>query len=315
MFDEILERMKIASGAKNDNQLSELLRLSSNSVIIGWRNRNKIPEKRIKQISDEFDINEKWLEFGKGEMKKTKPIDIINTQVQKLVSLYKIANSENIILNFSDLDEIIEKMEKWLFTKIIFEKIESIYYKDEPEEDPESSSYNYEADPIQIHDIQFGIRRREKILIDYILKSIQKADIDCFKYLDYYPLAFQDNEDMMPVINSFGYHIDNPSLGKKATAIKIQQLILESFSFNDMRILIFLKNNIDAIKQIWESWIKCEEISQSKIEEEINYVGELDEFEAECYFHNNEIEEKYSYDDPRKKDDFYEFKILTRASL
>lgn len=309
MFDETLERMKIASGAKNDNQLSELLRLSSNSVIIGWRNRNKIPEKRIKQISDEFDINEKWLEFGKGEMKKTKPIDIINTQVQKLVSLYKIANSENIILDFSDLDEIIEKMEKWLFTKIIFEKIESIYYKDEPEEDPESSSYNYEADPIQIHDIQFGIRRREKFLIDYILKSIQKADVDCFKYLDYYPLAFQDNEDMMPVINSFGYHIDNPSLGKKATAIKIQQLIIDSFSFNDMRILIFLKNNIDEIIRIWGSWIKCEEILQGKIEEEMNYCGELDDSDAECYVHNNEIEEKYIYDDPRKKDDFYEFKF------
>lgn len=309
MFDEILERMKIASGAKNDNQLSELLRLSSNSVIIGWRNRNKIPEKRIKQISDEFDINEKWLEFGKGEMKKTKPIDIINIQVQKLVSLYKIANSENIILNFSDLDEIIEKIEQLLFTKIIFEKIESIYYKDEPEEIPENSSYNYEADSIRIHDIQFGIRRREKTLIDYILKSIKKADTDCFKYLDYYPLTFQDNEDMIPVVNYFGYHIDNPSLGKKATAIRIQQLIIDSFSFNDMRILIFLKNNIDEIIRIWESWIKCEEILQSRIEEEKNYVGELDDSEAECYFHNDEIEEKYFYDDPRKKDDFYEFKI------
>jgi len=65
----ILNRLKQVLNVKTDKELTEKLGISY-STLDTWKNRDKIPEKRLLEFSLKYQVPMDWLLTGEGEMYK-----------------------------------------------------------------------------------------------------------------------------------------------------------------------------------------------------------------------------------------------------
>jgi hypothetical protein len=65
----IIERLRLAHGAKNDSQLAQVLNLGK-SAASNWRHRNSPPVDICFQTACETGVSMDWLLFGVGEMRR-----------------------------------------------------------------------------------------------------------------------------------------------------------------------------------------------------------------------------------------------------
>jgi hypothetical protein len=71
-FDEIMERLKIASNTRSYNALADMLGLSS-SAFANLKKRGSLPYDKIIVLANSLNVSMDWILTGKGEMLKTKP--------------------------------------------------------------------------------------------------------------------------------------------------------------------------------------------------------------------------------------------------
>jgi len=69
----ILIRMKQVLSVKNDKELSKSLDIKY-GTIDGWKTRDSIPQKRLKEFADSYNISLNWLLSGAGEMREDENI-------------------------------------------------------------------------------------------------------------------------------------------------------------------------------------------------------------------------------------------------
>ncbi|WOE69125.1 helix-turn-helix domain-containing protein [Hydrogenimonas thermophila] len=74
-IDPILTRIKSVLNAKNDREMCEKWGISY-STLDTWKNRDKIPEKRLLDFSLKYGVSLDWLLTGKGEPTTFKNINI-----------------------------------------------------------------------------------------------------------------------------------------------------------------------------------------------------------------------------------------------
>ena len=65
----ILNRLKQITNSKTDKELTQKLGISY-STLDTWKNRDKIPEKRLLEFSLKYQVPMEWLLTGEGEMYK-----------------------------------------------------------------------------------------------------------------------------------------------------------------------------------------------------------------------------------------------------
>ena len=65
----ILNRMKQVLNVKTDKELTKKLEMSY-STLDTWKNRDRIPEKRLLEFSLKYQVPMNWLLTGEGEMYK-----------------------------------------------------------------------------------------------------------------------------------------------------------------------------------------------------------------------------------------------------
>jgi transcriptional regulator with XRE-family HTH domain len=75
----IINRLKHILNAKTDRELTEKLGISY-STLDTWKNRDKIPEKRLLEFSLRYQVPFDWLLTGEGEMYKKENNDNINQE-------------------------------------------------------------------------------------------------------------------------------------------------------------------------------------------------------------------------------------------
>ncbi len=71
-FEEIMNRLKIASNTKSYNALADLLGLSS-SGFANLKKRESIPYDKIIGLASSLNVSIDWMLTGEGEMQKTTP--------------------------------------------------------------------------------------------------------------------------------------------------------------------------------------------------------------------------------------------------
>jgi hypothetical protein len=69
-IDKIIERLIIASGAKNQSEMLRIIGFSS-ATASSWKNRGEIPQGSLKRAAITCNVNFDWLMTGEGEMKST----------------------------------------------------------------------------------------------------------------------------------------------------------------------------------------------------------------------------------------------------
>ena len=79
---EIIERLKLAFGAKNDTELRGFLNIG-NATISGWKKRESVPYKEICQANLETGTSIQWLLTGEGEPKEG-AADYVNVPEYKI---------------------------------------------------------------------------------------------------------------------------------------------------------------------------------------------------------------------------------------
>lgn len=67
-IDPILERLRLAVGAKTDKEMCSKIELLNYATLDTWKTRDKIPSQKLRLIASTYKINHIWLEFGEGEM-------------------------------------------------------------------------------------------------------------------------------------------------------------------------------------------------------------------------------------------------------
>lgn len=65
-IDEVLTRMKSLYGAKTRIELCEKMGIGL-STYDTWRNKNRIPDKKIRQIAEDCEVRYEWLLSGEGD--------------------------------------------------------------------------------------------------------------------------------------------------------------------------------------------------------------------------------------------------------
>lgn len=71
-FDEIMDRLKIASNTRSYNALAGMLGLSSNAFA-NLKKRGSLPYDKIIALTNSLNVSMDWILTGKGEMLKTTP--------------------------------------------------------------------------------------------------------------------------------------------------------------------------------------------------------------------------------------------------
>lgn len=79
---EIIERIRIAVGAKNDTELHRFFDIS-NAAASGWRKRGSVPYKEICEAAAIKKVSVNWILTGEGEMKE-RDADYINVPEYKI---------------------------------------------------------------------------------------------------------------------------------------------------------------------------------------------------------------------------------------
>ena len=126
----ILNRLKQITNSKTDKELTQKLGISY-STLDTWKNRDKIPEKRLLEFSLKYQVPMEWLLTGEGEMYKT-------PSVQN--SIIAQGNNHNIIGNVvgSNIqnNEMLKKINETFLKlppnrqEVLFFKIMNILYEE-----------------------------------------------------------------------------------------------------------------------------------------------------------------------------------------
>lgn len=68
----ILERMRDAAGVQNDKELCKKIDFLNYATLDTWKNRDKIPDKKLRMIARFLGVDHIYLEFGEGKMLQQK---------------------------------------------------------------------------------------------------------------------------------------------------------------------------------------------------------------------------------------------------
>jgi len=287
-FDEILERMKIATDTKNDNQLSIVLKLTTNSVISGWKRRNTIPIKRINQICFDNGVNKTWLLTGKGPKFNTSPKSV--PQIELLTSFSTLSTNNDLDIPFTLIDPINFLLQEILYTKLILKTFNTVYDVDATSE---------EIAVKNISDLVFFSGNWSDInqhIIAFIFDSIENATDEYFMDTKSFFLIFQNNKHKMDgLIEFMGYDQTHPLIAKQLAEKAILEFIENFFMFEHSDIFMFLKKNILRIRT------KLDTLLSNRSRDPMD--GYIEDISVDC--EGNDYCEVLCNDDPQHLDSFY----------
>ena len=285
----ILDRMKIAAKCKSENQLSIAMKLSSNTVITAWKKRKNIPLKRIEQISITYGVNLKWLMTGYGPMHLNSPLD--NPKIASLIELARLSALSNCKPPFDYLSSSINLIQEIVFTKYIIHTLDAFYSID-----PDKNDIPY----ILNGDFMRRIFKQESFhdkVIDFLFNTIKRSSLEYFSDNELFYLVFEaQNDSIDMLVEEIGYDKANPIINKKMTEKALLELLKDNIRFDNNAVLLFLKNNIFAIEELWNKWKKYQKIRKNNDEVDILNI-EYQKYISQQTEETFEFEEIYSFED------------------
>lgn len=283
-------------------ELADIIGVSQ-STISSWVNRNSVSAivKRCKQLKLPLEIY---------DVPQSTDFDL--AQIEGIKNIISLSEIEKYNIESSDFNYLVNKFSDLILMKIIFQKIEYIYQLENLPGSQLNDHTTTDAD-IEEGEIKYG----KKSLFKYVFHSIQSADWKYFNKLESFPYIFKNNNEIDELVDLFvidgknsndGYGLKPSEYQIDIYKNEILDAVKKHFVFSDIRTIQFLKEHIDIIIAKFEIWLEVQhKVNLDNIEHNI-FLANLDQI----YSGNIELgptEDLPSYvfyDDPRKKDTFYE---------
>jgi transcriptional regulator with XRE-family HTH domain len=283
-------------------ELADIIGVSQ-STISSWVNRNSVSAivKRCKQLKLPLEIYD-----------VPHSTDFNLAQIEGIKNIISLSEIEKYNIESSDFDYLVNKFSDFIFMKIIFQKIEYIYQLENLPGSQLDDHTTTDAD-IEEGEIKYG----KKSLFKYIFHSIQSADWKYFNKLENFPYIFKNNNEIDELVDLFvidgkNYNDEHDVKPSEYQIDIYKNEILDAvkkhFVFSDLRTIQFLKEHIDVIIAKFGIWLEEQHKVNLDDLESRNFQSYLDDiYNGNVKLQPGEDLPSYVfYDDPRKKDTFYE---------